>query len=480
MKKMTDIKVIVGLQAIATIVLLGVVFNLGMLPMMYFSILVAIFVTYWLFISLKTKKNKKKKRNIGYKLLSLVSSVLMLSVAVMGIQGTNLLNNVTGGGDVQTNAMSVIVLNDSGYEEISDIDGLVLGVNLATDTQNMEDTLELLEDEVSITQEEYISFTELSTALYDGEVDAILMNEAYRTAIENEYEYFSSDSTVIWSHEIEEEIESIVKEKDVTSQTFNIYVSGMDSYGSVTTLSCSDVNMILTVNPTTKEILMTSIPRDAYVEVDYGADYKDKLTHTGSRGINVSIETIENFMDIEINYYVKVNFSSVVDIIDALGGVNVYSQYSFTCRNGGYSITSGYNDLDGAEALGFVRERFSLPNGDYDRGINQTELLKALINKVTSPSIITGFTSFLNSIDGSFVTNMSSDDISSLIKMQINDMASWSFSTVQVEGVGGEYAYTASYPSQKLSVQYINADSLAEVSGYINDMMDGESITIEE
>ncbi|WP_249029410.1 LCP family protein [Tannockella kyphosi] len=477
-KKVTKTSTIAIMQLLATMVLLVVIYQLNMIPFKFLIVIIAILILFFIFMFRKMKKNEKRKRNIFYKLISVLVSVCMLIGSVYILQGSNLLSSITGG-TTQVQTVSVIVLNDSGYEELTDIDGLSLGVNLNTDEANISQALSSLEEEISVSQVESSGFADMAESLYNGEVDAIIMNEVYRTTMENTYTNFDSETTVIWTYEIEEEIEDIAKEADVTNETFSIYISGIDTYGSVGTVSRSDVNLILTVNPTTKEILMTSIPRDMYVDVSYSTSLKDKLTHAGNYGINTSVETIENFLDIDINYYLKVNFTSLIDIVDALGGVNVYSQYSFTTLTGGYYISSGYNQLEGYEALCFVRERYSLPNGDYDRGINQTELLKAMIEKVISPTIITNYTSILNSIDGSFVTNMSESEIQSLIKMQISDMASWTFQTVQVEGTGGAYAYTASYPSQKLSVQYPVDSSVQEVSDYINAMMTGESITVE-
>ncbi|MFQ7539032.1 MAG: LCP family protein, partial [Clostridium sp.] len=227
---------------------------------------------------------------------------------------------------------------------------------------------------------------------------------------------------------------------DVTSQPFNIYITGIDTYGTISTVSRSDVNMIATVNPKTHQVLLTSIPRDYYVPQPCQGGQTDKLTHTGIFGVDCTVETVENYFGIDINYYVRVNFSSVENIVDALGGINVESPIAFDAL--GYSFSAGTNSLNGKEALAFSRERYSLGGGDRDRGKNQMRVITGIINKAISPSIITNYTSILDAVSGSFQTNMSNSEMTSLIKMQINDMSGWDIEQIAVNGTGNASAWS--------------------------------------
>ncbi len=214
---------------------------------------------------------------------------------------------------------------------------------------------------------------------------------------------------------------------------------------------------------------MTSIPRDTFVTLpSYGA--KDKLTHAGLYGVNESIRSIENLLDIDIHFYAKFNFSSVVQIVNALGGVNANSIYSFTTSSG-YSFSKGSNYMDGNKALAFVRERYSLPGGDFDRVKNQQALVQAVLEKVLSPSILANYTSFLNSISGSFEMNMPSNQLQDLIKSQLSSPKSFTFESIQVEGSGSSSSSTYSIPGRSVYIMIPSDSSVSSVSSKIKSVM---------
>ena len=195
--------------------------------------------------------------------------------------------------------------------------------------------------------------------------------------LEANHDSFDDETKIIKSYEYESKLSVTTKQTNVTENPFTIYVTGIDTYGSVSTVARSDVNLIVTVNPKTKQILMTSIPRDCEIQLHKNGKM-DKLTHTGIYGTSETISTIEDFLDVEINYFARTNFSGMTNIVDALGGVTIDSDYKFTTLHGNYNIVKGENQMDGDKALCFVRERYSLPNGDFDRGKNQQKLLKAM------------------------------------------------------------------------------------------------------
>ena len=292
---------------------------------------------------------------------------------------------------------------------------------------------------------------------------------------EETYQTLSNDIKAIYTYDIVEEIIDISKDVNVTKDVFTIFVSGIDTTGRVSTVSRSDVNMLVTVNPVTKDILMTSIPRDYYVTLA-NKGKKDKLTHAGLGGVENSVKTIENFMGIDINYYAKVNFTSLVKIVDALGGITVESPYNFTTLHGNYQIVKGQNKMDGAKALGFVRERYSLPHGDGDRVQNQQRVLKAMLNKAMSPAIITNYSKLLKSIDGSFETNMSANEITDLIQMQLNDMTAWTFHSTMVGGNSKLMTGGAYMPNVKLYYNIPDQASIDRAANMIKKMVNGEKI----
>lgn len=266
------------------------------------------------------------------------------------------------------------------------------------------------------------------------------MDEATRSLFEDNHSKFDSETRIVKSYKYKTSTKDISKNVDVTSEPFNIYITGIDTYGTISTVSRSDVNMIATVNPKTHQVLLTSIPRDYYVPQPCQGGQTDKLTHTGIFGVDCTVETVENYFGIDINYYVRVNFSSVENIVDALGGINVDSPIAFDAL--GYSFSAGTNSLNGKEALAFSRERYSLGGGDRDRGKNQMRVITGIINKAISPSIITNYTSILDAVSGSFQTNMSNSEMTSLIKMQINDMSGWDIEQIAVNGTGNASAWS--------------------------------------
>ncbi len=232
--------------------------------------------------------------------------------------------------------------------------------------------------------------------------------------------------------------------------------------------------MIVTVNPKTKQILLTSIPRDYYVQLHGKTGYKDKLTHAGLYGADMSVKTLEDLLNIEINYYIKVNFTSVINIVEALGGVEVYSDYTFTSIDG-YNYTKGYNKVNGEQALSFARERKAFSEGDRQRVKDQQALLEAMFRKCTSPAIITKYNSLMNSINGSFVTNMSANRITSLIRMQLIGKYKWIITSNSLDGENSSN-YTYSYSAQKLYVMEPIEDSVKYAKELIDSVIDGEKL----
>ena len=380
--------------------------------------------------------------------------------------------------EYETYNYSVMVLKDSDYNSVSDIKNEVISYYETKSNEN-----KLLVEKVNKLGKESKSYTNLNTLatdLLNKETNVIVLEDNYKKTLideqdDNEYNEvkdFNDKTKTIYTFSIKVKKDNTSKDVDVVSEVFNIYISGIDTYGTVSSVSRSDVNIVVTVNPNTRQVLLTSIPRDYYVQLHDTTGYKDKLTHAGIYGTDCSIKTIEDLLDIDINYYFKVNFTSLIDIVDALGGVNVYADQSFSTWNG-YHFTKGYNKVDGNAALAFVRERKTFTNGDRQRGINQQALISAMINKCISKEILTKYTSLLNSVKGSIITNMPTKTMLSLVKMQLKSNTSWNISTNSLDGTNAS-KYTYSYNYQQLYVMEPSEESVENGKELINKVLNGE------
>lgn len=454
--------------SLATILILK---KYDILPLKYFlPIVLVLLLTSILFTTLTIKKKPKKKIKIPVMVLSILESILLVFILIYLNKTFRFLNNI-GDSGYHIENYSVIVLKDK-YKDINELEAKTINY-YKQENQSIDQALEKIEEVISPIKEQSKNYQEMVDKLYNEETDAILIEESHRNMIEEKNIDFKDKTEVIYRIEIKTETANIVKNVNVNKEPFNIYISGIDTYGTIDSVSRSDVNIVATINPKTHQVLLTSIPRDYYVDLA-DTDSKDKLTHAGIYGIDKSIKTIENLLDTEINYYVKVNFSSVQNIIDALGGVEVYSEYSFT----GYEGTifeQGYNKVNGFQALDFARTRKSVPGGDRTRGQNQQALISAMINKACSKEILTKYTSLLSSLEGTFQTNMSTEEITSLIKNQINEMAKWNVTSVNLDGYDGS-GYTYSYSWELLYVMIPDEDSVINAQQKIKDVLNGQTL----
>jgi len=481
-KKIIDWKIVISIQSIASVLLIALILKLNALPSMYIVSIVTVIVLLWLLSIFLTKPSRKvgkgKARNIVGKIVSLLLSIFLLICSLYIAKGHSVLDKITDA-NKQTARISMIVMKKSSYEKISDLKNQVVEVNLSVDEENMDKAIEALnKEESSIQVNDVKDFEVMVDDLYSNKTAAIYVNEAYYAILKEHHEDLEDETRIIYSYDVVTEVNNISKNVDVTKSSFTIYISGIDTTGPVSTISRSDVNMLVTVNSKTKQILMTSIPRDYYITLA-NKGQKDKLTHAGLAGVENSVKSLENFLGIDINYYAKVNFTSLIKIVDALGGITVNSPVAFTTRKGGYYIQVGDNQMDGEKALGFVRERYSLANGDNDRIKNQQRVLTAMLQKAMSPAIITNYTDILNSISGSFETNMTSNEITSLIKMQLNDMASWDIKQIQLDGTGQSMTGGAYMPNNRLYYMIPDDESVATCTGLIKDILSGKKIEID-
>ena len=264
----------------------------------------------------------------------------------------------------------------------------------------------------------------------------------------------------------------------ITKEPFVVYLSGVDTRGDLTDKARSDVNIIAAVNPVTKQVVLINTPRDYYVDLA-GTNSKDKLTHAGLYGVQTSMDTLGNLYGVDVQHYIRINFAGFINIVDALGGVDVYSDQAFTSVGSpGYydptTFVEGWNHLDGKAALAFARERHAFKTGDVQRGINQMKVIDAMLNKIKSPALLMGFTKILDAVSDSFVTSLSQNQISALVRMQLSDFAEWNIERYTVTGTSGSSTKCYSAKGQKLYVMKPDEASVAKAKEMIAAVMGGE------
>lgn len=360
----------------------------------------------------------------------------------------------------------VVVLKDSKYEEISDLYGKTMLYYINTD----EDVLSKLKLELIYSTTKNIE--QLKDKLYTKKVESILISDLIKEDLEDKYEDFSSKTRILQTIDITKEVEDITKKVSIKNTAFNVLISGMDSYGNINKTTRNDVNMVVTINPNTNKMLLTSIPRDYYVQLHGKKGYKDKLTHAGIYGINTAVQTIEDLFNIDINYYVKVNFTTVVDLVDKIGPIEIYSDKNLNLDGCKYVV--GNNAVNGKCALRFARERHSYLEGDNHRVKNQQEVIKGIFNKLkSSPNILADYNSVLEVMNGKFATNIEMSELTSFIKYEVEDIGKYEIISTQVDGTGS-MEYTYSYPHQKLYVMFPNEQSVSNAKEGIEKILNGE------
>lgn len=460
-----------------------VLWDMNILPMKYIYIAAGVIALLILmtFPALYSRRFKKSRKVIA----------LVLSILLMGVYGSGIVY-MTGTMDF----FSVITTTGSNVEEYYVLakagSGLEGAESIKGDTVNTFLTNEIgysearnqLKADADVEYEMKENLGELADLLTDDDAgDAattegaeetsvkaeplVFVSEGHYTTICSENEGFKEKTEIVYTIEVKRQAEDVAKNVDVTETPFNVYVSGLDVDGTIDIVSRSDVNMVVTVNPKTHKVLLTSIPRDAYVALPGKGGAMDKLTHTGLYGVEESIAAVEELLGIDINYYVKVNYTTVKQLVDAIGGIDVNSDFTFVTHGMGvyYEFYEGMNHLDGSRALAFARERKSFPDGDFQRNRNQQLVLEAVLKKALSSStILTKYTSILDAVADSVEINMTPKEMQALIKMQLDKMPSWDFERQSVLGEAasdicystGEFYTSVVYPDKKSIIEAVD------------------------
>ena len=424
----------------------------NLLSAKYIGIIFAVLLILLLIDHLLIRKFRKQVRFwIGIILMVIILAVL--GIASFYIYKTiSALDDITGV-NKEITEVNVYVKQEDAAQSLMDASGYSFGILSDLDRENTDAALQQMSSETGseITTKGYNSLTELADGLLKGDCQAIVLNRAYIDVFDeiDNYTGFSSQIRVIASEQIEKLVErntpapvqntnssteDTQKDAAVTDQIYTIFISGIDTRGNITASSRSDVNIILTVNARTKQVLMVSTPRDYYVPLSISNGVPDKLTHAGIYGINVCMDTLNMLYDTNINYYFRLNFAGFIQIIDALGGITVDSDYDF--ETGGFHFVQGSNQMNGEQALAFARERYSFASGDRQRGKDQMKVIQGVINKATSPDILKNYLSLLDSLSGCFETNIPYDVITDLVKQQLDEGGSWQVLSYSVDGTG--------------------------------------------
>lgn len=467
------------------IIMAGFIFqawNISMFPIKYLipatGLLILIGAAMWW---LQYSKRIGKINRILGKALIVILVVILGVGNVYFYQTSHMISKVTvEAGDTEYEYISVVVKKDNDAQELKDVKDGIFAIPEKIDTENTDKTIKDINDQLKLTikTSKYANTNDQAEALMEDKVDAMILNEAYRSLLDENYPTFEFDTKIIYTYKIPKVVKEIGnKVVDVNATPYNVYISGIDTYGPISAKSRSDVNMIATINPTTHQVLLTSIPRDYYVAQTCQGNQQDKLTHTGIFGVDCTVESMENFTGLKFNYYVRVNFSSVESIVDAIGGVDIYNQMSFYSGVDGTFIPGGDIHMNGNIALKFARERHAYADGDRQRGRNQMIVLEAIIDKAISPTIISAYSDIMSAVGNTFQTNMTADEMSSIVKKQLNDGASWSVQQQSLTGSGG----TDWTPANGFNayVMYPDQASVDTALANINAILNGESITIE-
>lgn len=463
----------------------GVLPTKYLMPMLLIIVVVSALLCVWLILG---------KVHRGRKIAALVMTCVLIPCYTFGAEyltSTNSFFKAVTTVKTQTIKFYVVVPEDSDAEQASDLSGTAVGTVTSARGGYGQARNHLRKDASKIKFESVVDLKSLGENLLDdtsgmvnteeeNDYDAILVSAANYEAICDQSEDFKSRTKVIAKYKVKIESEDLSKNVDVTKDSFNIYISGLDTKGKISETSRSDVNMIVTVNPKKHWILLTTIPRDYHIRLVDMGNAKDKLTHTGIYGIKTTLSSVEDLTGVEINYYIKVNYTTVLEFIDSVGGIDVNSEYEFdgVGFEGNYHYKKGMNHLNGEQALAFARNRSSFNDGDVQRNRNQAIVMEAILKKATqSSTILKNYSKILNSLKDYMELNFSSQEIKSLVRMQLSSGAKW---TIKKQSLTGNDTMSTCYSSGSYQVYVMEPDRTV-VKKAVNNIlaaMDGKRLSV--
>ena len=436
-------RIVYIIYLVSAMLMMGITAMLDMLPGKYICVMAAFVAVFAVILAilLLVRRRNKGARITGIVIAALMSILYITGGVYMQMTG-NFVDRISDNGKDLIEYCVIAPVSEE-KDDLNAVNGKDVHIMPDLDNEYIE-AQGILEEKA---KEEKISFgyeytpdiDSMFTGLADGSIEGALLSRTAFDMYTAENVSAGEKVKIVFTVYVEKESSAAAKKVDVTEEPFNVYITGLDTTGTIDVQSLSDVNMIMTVNPVTKKILLTSIPRDYYVML-HDEQQMDKLTHTGSKGASATVATVEDLMECDINYYFKCNFSTVVSLIDAIGGITVESEYTFAThgrQNEGFYFTAGTNYLDGASALAFARERKSFAGGDRQRIKNQQLVLEATLKKVTqSRTLLTSYSQILSGLSDYLETSMSDSEMKALVKMQLDDMASWDIEKISLDGTG--------------------------------------------
>lgn len=434
--------IVAAIPAIFGIVCICITAKTALISLKYIIIAAVLIAVAVAGIYLLSRDFKKRVMSI----LGIILAVITVCVPAVSVyyinHGANALGSITTPSQEYAE-IGVYVAADDAAQTLSDIKDYTVGILEVQDRANTDAALLQIEQELSNTPKAtaYVGIGELLDGLLsEKEVKAILLNDGFVEMLDEIDGHEEDAARIRKVHTLKVENiktdDATIKndDSDAVKTSFTLYITGIDCTGSISRKSRSDVNILATVNTETGQILLVSTPRDYYVPLSISEGVPDKLTHAGIYGTSVSKDTIAMLYDLDIDYYFKVNFDGFREIIDALGGITVNSEYKFT--TGDYSFVKGENTLDGEAALAFARCRKTVPGGDRQRGRHQMEVIRAVINKAVSPALLKNYTTILDGVKNSFETEMPYEEIAELVRMQLDTGKKWNITTYSVDGRG--------------------------------------------
>lgn len=488
--------VVLFLQLVAEALTAVILLRLNMLPEKFAVILIVAFVFTGGLTAFLMYVRFKKPVSAARRIIACVLALLIVCgcalISKLAADAYETLHAVTT--PTQTTSvqdMYVFVRMDDPAQTLKDTAGYNYGIIEGHDTEHTEALMHLIAKETDpvVSVHPFSSVLELVEGLYTKKTDALILNGAsVALLLEQEgYEDFLEKARILHTVPLSqltvtepttEPTTEPAVEKNVTNSPFVVYISGSDTRSSKLTVSRSDVNILVVVNPVTHQVLLLNTPRDYYIPNPAGKGKLDKLTHCGNYGVDCSIEALSDLYDLEVDYYAQINFKGFETLIDAVGGVTIYSDQSFTARN--THIKKGENHLKGSQALDFARERYNVNGGDNGRGKNQMKVIAALIDKLTSgTTILSKYSDILGSLKGMFKTSMSMEEIGELVKLQLEEMPKWDVRSIAVTGTGGKKD-TYSWPGAIAYVMFPNEKDVAHAGKLVDKVLAGETLTDED
>lgn len=452
-------RLVAAFLAISYLLLAVGLIQMSVVPTKYLWLFLPLYGLILAFIGWRLLTSKRNWRHPLF-LLALCAAILFTITNAAGYMVLRSTNGLLGSVQpAQTSYVDYVLVAKKG----SSIQvGAANTVGVVTNDPTYQANTKALTNETPAKQQTAATLTDAVESLRTGSTELISIRKASLSLIEDNYADFYKDVVVLATYQVKGDT-SDQPTADV-AKPFVLYVSGIDTYGDISTVSRSDVNMLVVINPQTRQILLVNTPRDYYVQLHGTTGTKDKLTHAGIYGIDMSRKTMQDLYGVPIDYYTRVNFSSLVNIIDTIGPIDVYSDYSFK------SYHEGYNTLNSKQALEFARERYSFNEGDRQRGRNQQRVIEAIVAKLNRPENAIHMNAILATIQGSVETNMSEASLKKLIRTQLNDMKAWSVESIDVDGTGSMQA-TYSMGAQPLYVMVPNNISLGTAQQRIRDIL---------